>query len=265
MAHAGSHFTQPSVASLTEEIMAKVVNCTTARDAWLALEIAASSFANLVPKALTMSFFSRSMPGFFFSIAMVVQRGASTEWQTAKKCHKLGKLLKKAKADGLIEAFAATSLDDSQDTECPFSTSVTPASSSASTPCVPCADSSLIIMPPITLSQPSSPELALNVPPPASSSTIQPSTSTSTHPMITRARDGIVKPRIIHSLYAFTAPPWFQLADVFTKAVAKLQFLLDRGKLCIFPLSTTPTLRGDIRGQSNSSDYDQDISDSPQL
>ncbi|KAJ6751291.1 hypothetical protein OIU85_001787 [Salix viminalis] len=32
------------------------------------------------------------------------------ERHTAKKCHKLGKLLKKAKAEGLIEAFAATTL-----------------------------------------------------------------------------------------------------------------------------------------------------------
>ena len=29
--------------------------------------------------------------------------------------------------------------------------------------------------------------------------------------MITHARDGIVKPHIIHSLCAFTAPPWFQV------------------------------------------------------
>ncbi|CAK9159822.1 unnamed protein product, partial [Ilex paraguariensis] len=48
--------------------------------------------------------------------------------------------------------------------------SVTPASSSAPTPCVPCVDSSPIIIPPITLSQPSSPELPLDVPPPTSSS-----------------------------------------------------------------------------------------------
>lgn len=39
------------------------------------------------------------------------------EWHTTKKCHKLKKLLKKAKVEGLIEAFVATSLDDSQDTE----------------------------------------------------------------------------------------------------------------------------------------------------
>ena len=90
-----------------------------------------------------------------------------------------------------------------------FPIGVTPASSSASTPYVPCADSSPILMPPITLSQPSSPELALDVPPPASSSSVQ--SSTCTHPMITRARDVIVKPRILHSLCAFTAPPWFQV------------------------------------------------------
>ena len=29
--------------------------------------------------------------------------------------------------------------------------------------------------------------------------------------MITRARDGIVKPCILHSLCAFTSPPWFQV------------------------------------------------------
>lgn len=52
-----------------------------------------------------------------------------------------------------------------------------------------------------------------------------------------------------------------QLADVFTKV--KLQFLLDRGKLCVFHLFTTPTLWGDIKGHSDSSDYDQDINDSP--
>lgn len=29
--------------------------------------------------------------------------------------------------------------------------------------------------------------------------------------MITRARDGNAKPRVIHSLCGFTAPPWFQI------------------------------------------------------
>lgn len=90
-----------------------------------------------------------------------------------------------------------------------FPIGVIPVSSSASTPCVPCADSSPLLMPPITLSQPSSPELGLGIPLLASSSTVQ--LSTSTHPMITHAWDGIVKPRIIHSLYAFTAPQWFQV------------------------------------------------------
>ena len=94
-------------------------------------------------------------------------------------------------------------------TDISFPIGVTPASSSASTHCVPCADSSPILMPPITLSQPSSPELALDVPPPVSSSFVQ--SSTSTRPMITRAWDGIVKPCILHSLCAFTAPPWFQV------------------------------------------------------
>ena len=58
-------------------------------------------------------------------------------------------------------------------------------------------------------------------------------------------------------------PSHLQLADVFTKGVAKLQFLLDRGKLCVFPFSTTTTLRGDIRDKSGSLNYDQDISDTP--
>lgn len=35
----------------------------------------------------------------------------------AKKCHKLGKLFKKTKADGLIEAFAVTSIDEPADYE----------------------------------------------------------------------------------------------------------------------------------------------------
>ena len=86
---------------------------------------------------------------------------------------------------------------------------VTSASSSTSTPCVPCADSSPILMPPITPSQPSSPKLALDVPPLASSSFVQ--SSTCSRPMITRARDGIVKPRILHSLCPFTTPPWFRV------------------------------------------------------
>jgi hypothetical protein len=47
--------------------------------------------------------------------------GITCQWcnkdqHTTKKCHKLGKVLKKAKAGGLIEAFASTSLKDSSDT-----------------------------------------------------------------------------------------------------------------------------------------------------
>lgn len=109
-------------------------------------QIPLSSFANLVPKALSYELFSRSIPGDFSSqSAMVLQHGSSSgrskpaspllasgqssktsgttcqwcgkEWHTAKKCRKLDKLLKKAKAEGLIKAFVATSLDDSQDTE----------------------------------------------------------------------------------------------------------------------------------------------------
>jgi len=58
-------------------------------------------------------------------------------------------------------------------------------------------------------------------------------------------------------------PSHLQLANVFTKEVAKLQFLLDHGKLCVFPFSTTTTLRGDIRDKSGSPNYGQDISDTP--
>uniref|UniRef100_A0A6N2KNP9 Integrase catalytic domain-containing protein n=1 Tax=Salix viminalis TaxID=40686 RepID=A0A6N2KNP9_SALVM len=85
----------------------------------------------------------------------------------------------------------------------------TPVCNQTPTHCAPCADSTPIIMPPLTHSQPSSHEIALEVPPSVPSTTIQPSTST--HPMVTRARDGIVKRRIIHSLCAFTAPSWFQV------------------------------------------------------
>ncbi|BFG35424.1 hypothetical protein CerSpe_216980 [Prunus speciosa] len=66
---------------------------------------------------------------------------------------------------------------------------------------------------------------------------------------------GLVARRVISLGFV---PSHLQLADVFTKGVAKLQFSLDRGKLCVFALSTKPTLRGDITGQSDSSDCDQD-------
>ena len=104
------------------------------------------SFANLVPQALNHELFSRPILGdSSFQSAMVVQLDTSSgrfkpaspspasrpyaqtftttcQWcgkerHTTKKCHKLGKLLKKVKADGLIEAFTTTSLDDSQDIE----------------------------------------------------------------------------------------------------------------------------------------------------
>lgn len=55
-------------------------------------------------------------------------------------------------------------------------------------------------------------------------------------------------------------PSQLKLADVFPKGVAKLQYLLVRSKLCVFPHTTTPTLRGDIRGESGYAD----IEDSPQ-
>lgn len=55
-------------------------------------------------------------------------------------------------------------------------------------------------------------------------------------------------------------PSQLQLVDVFPKGVAKLQYLLVRSKLCMFPHTTTPTLRGDVRGESEYAD----IEDSPQ-
>ena len=70
----------------------------------------------------------------------------------------------------------------------------------------------------------------------------------------------LVAKRVINLSFV---PSHLQLADVFTKAVAKLQFLFDRGKLCVSPISPMPTLRGDIKGNSDSFDHDQDISDSP--
>ncbi|GAB2294629.1 hypothetical protein Dimus_038311 [Dionaea muscipula] len=109
-------------------------------------QVPLSTFANLVPKALSHELFSRSISGDSGThSAMVVQRthhtsksksgsspvnvGSSSnvtpitcQWcgkerHTAKKYHKLGKLLKKAKSDGLIEALAATSLGESGETE----------------------------------------------------------------------------------------------------------------------------------------------------
>ncbi|XP_073261291.1 uncharacterized protein [Populus alba] len=104
------------------------------------------SFANLIPQALSHELFSRSLHGDLSSLsAFVAHRGSSfsdvsgrpksaisssvsgnfsrssvvtCQWcnkerHTAKKCHKLNRLLKKAKGDGLIEAFAVTSIDPS--------------------------------------------------------------------------------------------------------------------------------------------------------
>lgn len=59
----------------------------------------------------------------------------------------------------------------------------------------------------LTPSPTSSHDITVEIPPPASSSTVQ--QSTYTHPMITHSRDGIVKHRIIHSLCAFPASSWF--------------------------------------------------------
>ncbi|KAE8701309.1 hypothetical protein F3Y22_tig00110548pilonHSYRG00747 [Hibiscus syriacus] len=174
-------------ASITEECMAEVVDCSTSCDAWLALEASfshssktreiqlkdelqlmqrgsrgvaeyARSFRSLCdqlsaigkpvddtdkPSAMSFSLgpfmvthlpsqlllsnevlflIDQSLPSLHLlleifprlqalSVSGVVKR------HTAKKCHKLGKLLKKAKADGLIEAFAATSVDESIDSE----------------------------------------------------------------------------------------------------------------------------------------------------
>ena len=103
------------------------------------------SFANLVPRALNHELFSRSLLGDSSSqTAMVAQRSSSNRFKSAspfpasgqsakpfsatcqwcgkechaaKKCHKLGKMLKKVKAEGLIEAFVVTSLDNNQDNE----------------------------------------------------------------------------------------------------------------------------------------------------
>ncbi|KAE8692073.1 hypothetical protein F3Y22_tig00110860pilonHSYRG00043 [Hibiscus syriacus] len=81
------------------------------------------SFSNLVPKALSHELFSWSLNGDSSSQSILIfKRGVICQWcgkerHTAKKCHKLGKLLKKAKADGLIEAFAATSVDEPIDSE----------------------------------------------------------------------------------------------------------------------------------------------------
>ncbi|CAK9133631.1 unnamed protein product [Ilex paraguariensis] len=61
--------------------------------------------------------FKPAASGHSAKISTTTCQWCGKERHTAKKCHKLGKLLKKAKAEGLIEAFAATSLDDSPDTE----------------------------------------------------------------------------------------------------------------------------------------------------
>ncbi|XP_011016236.1 PREDICTED: uncharacterized protein LOC105119756 [Populus euphratica] len=104
------------------------------------------SFANLIPQALSYELFSRSLYGDLSSpSAFVAHQGSSfsdasgrpkstiyssvsrnfsrssvvtyqwcnKERHTAKKCHKFNRLLKKAKGDGLLKAFAATSIDPS--------------------------------------------------------------------------------------------------------------------------------------------------------
>ncbi|KAF5470482.1 hypothetical protein F2P56_010995 [Juglans regia] len=335
------------------------------------------SFANLVSKALSHELFSRSLHGDSSSQStLVAQRGSSSssassgcpkpgfsssafenfsktpgitcQWcgkerHTAKKCHKLGKLLKKAKADSLIEAFAATSVEELTDSEwytdtgatlhmtngvatldnsvpyignqrvyigngtsmpisrigsissivashpLPLSdvrlvpsltknllsiskltrenncsvtfssfgftihdlatrtvmgvgqcekglyvldcghASVTSAHRPAPTLCVPCVDSRIPSPHPEYSSQPSSPTIALEVIPPVPSSSSQ--LPTATHPMVTRAKNGIVKPRTLHSLYALSTPPWFQVHLVvneprgFKSAVKHLEWL----------------------------------------
>ncbi|CAA3004152.1 Hypothetical predicted protein [Olea europaea subsp. europaea] len=108
------------------------------------------SFATMVSQALSHELFSRSIHGEVQQqSAFIASRGSSIistgrnkhhssskmhsrnssksaavtcHWcgkdnYTTKKCYKLGKLLKKAKDGGLIEAFSATSLADSHDIE----------------------------------------------------------------------------------------------------------------------------------------------------
>ncbi|KAJ0081434.1 hypothetical protein Patl1_12192 [Pistacia atlantica] len=207
-------------ASLTEECMAKVVNCTTARDAWLALEVSFSYSSNtrelqLKDELQLMQRGSRGVVEYVRSFQSLCDQlsaiGKPVDDTDKLPIPYFANLVPKALSHELFSRLIPG--DSSSQSAMVVQHGVPLASSSASTPCVPCADSSPILMPPITLSQPSSPELALDVPPPTSSSAIQ--LSTSTHPMITRARDGIVKPPIIHSLCAFTTPPWFQMLHNF--------------------------------------------------
>ncbi|CAK9165047.1 unnamed protein product, partial [Ilex paraguariensis] len=71
----------------------------------------------VVQRGPSSSRFKPAASGHSAKISTTTCQWCGKERHTAKKCHKLGKLLKKAKAEGLIEAFAATSLDDSPDTE----------------------------------------------------------------------------------------------------------------------------------------------------
>jgi len=86
--------------------------------------------------------------------------------------------------------------------------SVIPAPRLASTSCVPCADSHIPSPPSEDFLPPSSSVIALDIIP-SSSSSSRPSPIIN-HPMVTRAKNGIVKPRTIHSLSALSSPSWFQ-------------------------------------------------------
>ena len=60
---------------------------------------------------------SSSTSGNFSRSSVVTCQWCNKKRNTAKKCQKLSKLLKKAKGDGLIEAFTATSVDPSTNSE----------------------------------------------------------------------------------------------------------------------------------------------------
>nr|TKR91207.1 uncharacterized protein D5086_0000225630 [Populus alba] len=212
--------------------MVEVVDCSSARDAWLALEASFShssktreiqlkdelqlmqrdykifstsilsqfpmpSFANLIPQALSHELFSRSLHGDLSSLsAFVAHRGSSFSDVSGRP--------KSAISSSVSGNFSRSSVvtcgtdyitfDDSFDPSLSSDTStssVIPAHRLASTSCVPCADSHIPSPPsedflPPSSSVPSSSVIALDIIPPASSSS-RPS-PTINHPMVTRAR-----------------------------------------------------------------------------
>ncbi|KAE8701310.1 ATP-dependent DNA helicase PIF1-like [Hibiscus syriacus] len=101
--------------------------------------------------------------------------------------------------------------DDPSDSFLPNNTSSSMTSAPRPTPtlCVPCADSSILSPPPEDSPQPSSSMIVLEVIPHVPSSSSQ--LPTTTHPMVTRAKNDFVKPRTIHSLRTLSAPTWFQV------------------------------------------------------